>query len=592
MNLFALALALAALIGGNALAAPDAPDLHDPEAVFAAHQKTGHDDYLAVVARYVAEQDKAPEDVELGVALCQFVESFKDLDSIDFSDEVETDFDDCLKRLKSGWPNEPLARIYQIEHDPSQLTLANAAQTWKAAQEWPRELRARLAVQLNKAYEQEDEDKAGHYAVVAARLGSPDLVADAIRFLASEGRHKQALELAGKSAPATSREMAADRVFTLIKLDEGRAARRELDRSIAAGIELSAATRVRAYVADHDLKAANQAAKGLDSDDSSVQNIAKARFKLALANGQLDKARGMVAFDDGFDHWVSRYSEVVAKSPIHAFGLELLPFTLAILATLFSTALLPGVILVPVHYRGLARRLKNRAPKPLFEGIGIGHAWYAGAVAIIVPVLTVFAIRPDAIAAMFEPGEDVLATQMGLVAAGSFLSLACLSPWLRRLRMPSLDGRSVFRWQVGLVVVACWLVIYGSGVLSEFVHDALIGGDSSTLQTKTVEALVRGSTEQYGLFTTWLVIGLLTAILEETTFRGMFLGGMSRHISFGWANTLQAAAFASLHADPPRFVVYMLMGLFGGWLTPRYRSLLPAIALHLLNNTIATLSMS
>jgi membrane protease YdiL (CAAX protease family) len=68
----------------------------------------------------------------------------------------------------------------------------------------------------------------------------------------------------------------------------------------------------------------------------------------------------------------------------------------------------------------------------------------------------------------------------------------------------------------------------------------------------------------------------------------MLLGGMSRHISFGWANALQSLLFASIHGDPPRFLVYAALGWLAGWLTRRYGTLLPAIALHALNNAMAT----
>jgi membrane protease YdiL (CAAX protease family) len=42
-----------------------------------------------------------------------------------------------------------------------------------------------------------------------------------------------------------------------------------------------------------------------------------------------------------------------------------------------------------------------------------------------------------------------------------------------------------------------------------------------------------------------------------------------------------------MHADPPRFVFYFAMGLFGGWLVRRTGSIAPAIALHALNNAWA-----
>jgi len=76
-------------------------------------------------------------------------------------------------------------------------------------------------------------------------------------------------------------------------------------------------------------------------------------------------------------------------------------------------------------------------------------------------------------------------------------------------------------------------------------------------------------------------------VFEELAFRGLLLGGLSRHISFGWANTIQALIFAAIHNDSPRFLYYFAMGCFGGWLVKRTGSLGATIALHVLNNAVA-----
>jgi hypothetical protein len=35
------------------------------------------------------------------------------------------------------------------------------------------------------------------------------------------------------------------------------------------------------------------------------------------------------------------------------------------------------------------------------------------------------------------------------------------------------------------------------------------------------------------------------------------------------AHALRGLLFASIHGDPPRFLVYLVLGLFCGWLTQR-----------------------
>jgi uncharacterized protein len=76
-------------------------------------------------------------------------------------------------------------------------------------------------------------------------------------------------------------------------------------------------------------------------------------------------------------------------------------------------------------------------------------------------------------------------------------------------------------------------------------------------------------------------------LLEELIFRGLLLGGLSRHISVGWANTLQALLFATIHVDAPRFLFYFALGLAAGWLVRRHHTLWPAVLLHALNNGLA-----
>jgi membrane protease YdiL (CAAX protease family) len=580
-----LALAFALFLCGSALAAPTV-DLHDAQATFEAFKTTQHEAYAAADARYREAIAQAPDDARLAVARCQFLENFQYSEDIDWSDSAEDDVDKCRNELSQRLPKAPEAIVYGIESSENEDAVSEAEKVWSAATSWPKELRARIAARLYALHSNGDDAQAGPYAVLATQLGSPDLVAEAIDYLAGEGKRQQATELAARSALATNEWMAEKRIKRLGAMHAAGAARREMERSLRHGLEISPALQVRTYLADKDAKDASRAAAKL----GSVKDDDAARFELALAEGKLAAARGLVRFGDDFETWISRYSMVLAKSPLSAFSPTLLPFTIVVLMCLLATALLPGVLLVPVHYRGLARRVRDRAPMPLFERIGLRHAWIAGAIILIIPALALMILRPDAIGAVFTGASETASTQFDVVAMGSMLSLLALLPWMRRLRIPQVPGQGARFLRVAGVVVACWLAIFAIGALSALVHHALIGGDSSTLQTRMVEKLVRNSWDEYGLFATWLMIAVLTPIVEELVFRGMLLGGMSRHISFGWANALQGLLFACVHGDPPRFLVYLALGLFGGWLTRRYRSLLPAIALHALNTTVAVLS--
>ena len=134
-------------------------------------------------------------------------------------------------------------------------------------------------------------------------------------------------------------------------------------------------------------------------------------------------------------------------------------------------------------------------------------------------------------------------------------------------------------------MLLCWGALIAVGLLLGLAHGN--GGPPETLQTRTVDALARGATEAHGVAVGLLLMALLVPIVEELIFRGLFLGGLTRYISFGWANFIQASLFALSHDDLPRVPFYLALGLLAGWLVKHTGALGPAIALHALNNLLA-----
>jgi uncharacterized protein len=82
------------------------------------------------------------------------------------------------------------------------------------------------------------------------------------------------------------------------------------------------------------------------------------------------------------------------------------------------------------------------------------------------------------------------------------------------------------------------------------------------------------------------VVSFLVPIMEELAFRGCLLGGLSRHLSFGWANLLQAVVFASLHKDGAHFFYLIAIGATAGWLAKKTKGLAIPMRLHGINNAI------
>jgi membrane protease YdiL (CAAX protease family) len=228
--------------------------------------------------------------------------------------------------------------------------------------------------------------------------------------------------------------------------------------------------------------------------------------------------------------------------------------------------------------------MDGRASTPLFAPVGLWHSWYAGAVLIVFSFVGAFAaVNSDG--RLMVDGQLDSSAVFRMAAWGTGFGLFCMVFVARLLWRRALVGDAAMWRATWSRIVGAWAVLIVIGVLIGLFNHA-VGFDVDTDQTKMVRALA-GAGHSMGQWAVLVVVALLAPIFEELVFRGALLGGLSRHVSFGWANVWQAALFAAIHGDPPRLPYYFAMGLFGGWLVKRTGSLAPAIALHMLNNAVA-----
>ena len=79
-------------------------------------------------------------------------------------------------------------------------------------------------------------------------------------------------------------------------------------------------------------------------------------------------------------------------------------------------------------------------------------------------------------------------------------------------------------------------------------------------------------------------------VAEEIFFRGFFFAGLRRSLPFWAAALISGAVFGVIHLSTGDFGVAGQLAIFGivlAWLYEEHDSLVPAIALHVLNNAIA-----
>jgi membrane protease YdiL (CAAX protease family) len=169
---------------------------------------------------------------------------------------------------------------------------------------------------------------------------------------------------------------------------------------------------------------------------------------------------------------------------------------------------------------------------------------------------------------------DLLASIVSDVAA-----LAVVLGYARRLRLRLADlglRRAAPRFLVAAVLlgVSMWLV---TAVIVELVKPP---GSTEGLQ-KLVE--------QTPLLPTFVALTIFPAIAEELVFRGVLTRALAGRLRADTAIVISAVAFGVYHINPSQMLSTFVLGLVLGFLTLRAASIVPAMIVHFLNNSIAVL---
>ncbi|TGE37706.1 CPBP family intramembrane metalloprotease [Desulfosporosinus fructosivorans] len=98
-----------------------------------------------------------------------------------------------------------------------------------------------------------------------------------------------------------------------------------------------------------------------------------------------------------------------------------------------------------------------------------------------------------------------------------------------------------------------------------------------------------GQATWYTLILNLILAGGLAPVVEEILFRGIIFGSLQAYFGKWTSAVLSAAVFSALHFQAYGFFPRFMLGMFLVYLYDKYKSLYPAIALHALNNIVATL---
>lgn len=274
-----------------------------------------------------------------------------------------------------------------------------------------------------------------------------------------------------------------------------------------------------------------------------------------------------------------------------------------ILALVLLMSAMPAFFLIPVHYVGLIRSRRSPGCAPLDTRWKLRQAWWVIATCIIAGVPFMFMDGVYIVEEFVGAFAGVDSTQAGdwpeipdtSLAAGGVSSIALMGLGLiavvRRSDLPRF-GRGEWTWKgtIGSAFVALVLARIVFGALYVALPESMRDGTTSTVGLTgdlIPSDVIIAIAKIYGVPFMFLLIAVAVPVVEEVAFRSVILDGMRRHLSFGWANVMQATVFASLHEATAYFPFFLVMGLLAGSLARRSGGLLAPILLHAGNNTLA-----
>jgi len=127
------------------------------------------------------------------------------------------------------------------------------------------------------------------------------------------------------------------------------------------------------------------------------------------------------------------------------------------------------------------------------------------------------------------------------------------------------------------------ICVYGVTVLIQIGSMAILPQSASNAVSMIGEILGQN------IFVTIFLALILAPIGEELAIRGIIVRKAENSFGLVGCMILSAVMFGILHMNPVQALYVLPMGLFWGYLSYKYKSVIPCIICHLLNNAFATL---
>ena len=616
----AAAALLALLLAGPALGAVVAPAPESPFPEGSYHglvEEVGRaeaGEYRRVLAEFDAYLKRRPDDSTAAVERCRFADAFAGDEDEGGIDGAGEDAESCRQALQQGpLAATPPVKLYLLQRQFGKAAIARGEALLPESATWTPAQRARLHEFLAARYRQQDPLKSGEHALLAVELDPASAQRlNAAEYLYRIGAQPKAVAMLEGTPPQQWQSWTLrSAISSLLDMGEPRAAQRL--SQVRTDLRLDPAIRLRLARALLDAGEEEQARASINAllqgpEAKSLAGVAQLRelFEFQRDHGVRDDAiaayRRLCQAGKTADPYGRYRLSLLWRYPAAPWHADEWRGAFGLLALMAVLALMPLLVVVPLHYRAAVKRARGLAlPPPLPESPwGLGHLWYALAATLICGVLGLYLYAYPQFERMLRqslPQSGAVADAGGLARAYLFSKLAlaaALLPLLRRVQLRKLLlGHWPVGQSIGAGVGAAVAVIAAGAVIARVLQipgPALPQTPGIALGSDTIRAM-QGIHALYGPVALLLFAAVLTPLVEELVFRGVFLRVAARNVHLWLAAAAQAAVFVLDHDQPGAYALLSLMALAAAWLAWRSGGLLAALVLHGVNNAFASMAV-
>jgi TPR repeat protein len=551
--------------------------------------------FRRILAAYDRYLEANRDDYIAALGRCRFIASVRAGGEYGEAEWLADQCGDCSAQLLDRFPKLVPVLQYRIEQlAPEQAIVFGESTIASRSIDWRDVERARFLKRLALDYVSVGKTAQAIWAARTAR--SLDAGIDVSMILATElnarGARREAIaELV--RAGVGDKDAARQKLDLLLELEAYQEALTLIDALSKDGVSIQPLLHARLLAGAGQSDAARKKFREANPTASERKDVLRRIFHADLArpNRQraIDSYQALRAEGFGADPLLRERFALAWSFPSAPWHARDLLGLLAFLGLCLFVVLLPAIVVLPVHYVGLVRGARPRAPTFAGGRWSLGQLWAVLASVTLAQLMTLYLFDCDLLVELLRAGSFHVPASHSRLAlarvtlATSLVGLIATAAWLRRG-----DYRRLVRcaWsvqQIAAVVSGCVALVWaveGASVLIERALGVLAAATSPAAFGLTVDDSLRAVLRAYGAWPLFALTVIVVPLSEEIVFRSVWLASASRYLPFAVANLLQAAGFAVVHAAPARYPGLFALALLAGWLTRRAEGLAPAIALH------------